>query len=363
MNSTINHTALSAEVLKRYFDGQMTEAEKNALEKQALEDPFLRDAMEGFQAHPGSFEAYYQKHLPVQTRFSKIYLLTGALLTIALVTLLVVKHQKTTPGELALTAMDSTQTEPLMTREVELLPTAIDTLHLATEDEQIKPEEVVEARSEIQKNIVYSDVVNEVPILIKEDDERMDDYVLEPEEHNLKVQELVPATYLFDLFVVDYRRISRKSTQITYTKYEFTGTSAEFENETSEQNADLLETQVDVSYWEYLDKAMASFANGNYKSALNRYETILTQYGDDFNALFYGGLCYYNLGNFNKALDSFDKILNTDLNAFKEEASWYKSKCLIKLGRKNEARQLLDEIIAGGGFYVQEAISQRKKLN
>ena len=162
--------------------------------------------------------------------------------------------------------------------------------------------------------------------------------------------------------MVDYRRIERKNTQITYTKYEFTGTSAEFENEFSEQNAELLETQVDISYWEYLVKAMESFSHGNYKSALNRYETILTQYTEDFNALFYGGLCYYNLGNFNKALNSFDRILQINLNAFKEEALWYKCKCLIKLGRKTEAKTLLDDIIAGDGFYTKDAMELRKKL-
>jgi tetratricopeptide (TPR) repeat protein len=358
----INHTDVNAELLKKYFDGQLSEAEKNALEKLALEDPFLKDAMEGYEAIPGSFDAYYAKHMPPRSRFSSAYLWTGALLTIVLVAVLAVLHHSPEPTNLAVTDTDSTSTDSIITREVEVLPTGIDTLDLTSDTEQIQLTEVVEARTEIQKTITYPEIQNDVPILIKEDDERSDDYELEPEEHNLTVQELVPATYLSDLFVVDYRRISRKSTQITYTKYEFTGTSAEFENENSEQNAELLETQVDISYWEYLIKAMESFSNGNYKSALNRYETILTQYNDDFNALFYGGLCYYNLGNFNKALDSFDKIISTNLNAFKEEAAWYKCKCLIKLGRKNEARDLLDEIIAGGGFYVQEAISQRMKL-
>ncbi|MBI3135653.1 MAG: CDC27 family protein [Bacteroidetes bacterium] len=362
MNSKISHTDINAGLLKKYYDGTLSEAEKNALEKRALDDPFLKDAMEGYESVPGSFEAFYTKHIPAKTRFSSIYLLIGSLITVALVSVLVLLHHNPAPTGIAVTDTDSTLTDSVITREVEVLPAAIDTLAVAADTEQIKLKEVVEARTEIQKTITYPEAHSDVPILIKENDERSDDYVLEPEEHNLKVQELVPATYLFELFVVDYRRITRVNTRIIYTKYEFTGTSAEYESEALEQHAELLETEVDVSYWEYLSKAMESFSNGNYKSALNRYETILTQYNDDFNALFYGGLCYYNLGNFNKALVAFDKILQTDLNAFKEEAAWYKSKCLIKLGRKSEARNLLDEIIAGGGFYVQDAITQRMKF-
>ena len=38
--------------LNRYFNGEMTGAEMHQLEKQALSDSFLKDAMEGYAENP-----------------------------------------------------------------------------------------------------------------------------------------------------------------------------------------------------------------------------------------------------------------------------------------------------------------------
>lgn len=363
MPSGIKHSDINAELIRKYYNGSLTEAEKNAIEKLALDDPFLKDALDGFDQDPGAFEAFYKNRLPAKTTGGSFQIVIGLALTAILVAILIVLHSKKEdilqPQTIASSDVSNIDTS---LHEIEILPTFIDTLSPAPETDQIRLEEIAQDREEIEKSILYDQVQTDVPILIKEEDLLADDYVLEPEEHNLEVQELVPATYLFGMFVVDYRRIKRENTQITYTKYELTGTSAEFENEHAEQNQDLQETTVEISYWEYLGKALEAFSNENYKSALNRFEIILSQYTEDFNALFYGGLCFYNLGNFNKALSRFDQIISIELNAFKEEAYWYKSKCLIKLGRKAEARDVLDFIIANGGFYVSEAIALRKKL-
>ncbi len=361
MNSTNNHIKITADLLKKYYGGELSEKEKNAVEKMALEDPFLKDAMDGYESDPGSFESFYNKRIKTKIYNSNLLLTIGTILTLGLVSILIVKYESG-QSEVNQNFISANTPDSIITKEVEVYNVEIDTLILADNAELILPHEIAEAHTEIEKNIDYSKTETEIPILIKEEFKLEEDYVIEPEEYNLEVQELVPATYLFDLFVVDYRRIERDKNEIIYTKYEFTGTAAEYESETHEQNAELLEQQVNVSYWEYLSKGMESFANGNYKSALNRFQIILEQYPDDFNGLFYGGLCYYNLGSFNKSLNNFDQILSTNLNAFKEEAAWYKTKCLVKLGRKNEAIVILNEIIAGGGFYIQDAMAAKKKL-
>lgn len=361
MNSTNNHIKITADQLKKYYGGELSEKEKNAVEKMAMEDPFLKDAMEGFESDPGSFESFYNKRIKTKIYNSNLLLTIGTVLTLGLVSILVVKYENKEPN-LSQNTISANTSDSIITKEVDVYNEEIDTLRIANQTELILPAEIADAHTEIEKNIDYPKKENEIPILIKEEFKLEEDYVIEPEEYNLEVQELVPATYLFDLFVVDYRRIERERTEITYTKYEFTGTAAEFESEAHEQRAELLEQQVNISYWEYLTKGMESFANGNYKSALNRFQIILEQYPEDFNALFYGGLCYYNLGSFNKSLNYFDQILSINLSAFKEESAWYKSKCLIKLGKKNEALVILNEIIAGGGFYVQDAIAAKKKL-
>ena len=43
-----NHKVYTAADFERYYSGQMSDAEMHALEKSALEDPFLADALEGY---------------------------------------------------------------------------------------------------------------------------------------------------------------------------------------------------------------------------------------------------------------------------------------------------------------------------
>ena len=50
-----NNTHYSAEYIRKYLDGELPDPEMQALEKAALEDPFLADAIEGLDGgrhHP-----------------------------------------------------------------------------------------------------------------------------------------------------------------------------------------------------------------------------------------------------------------------------------------------------------------------
>src|SRR5688572_8592837 len=47
MISDNNHITYSAEDIQRYWNGQLSPQEMHAMEKAALDDPFLADAMEG----------------------------------------------------------------------------------------------------------------------------------------------------------------------------------------------------------------------------------------------------------------------------------------------------------------------------
>lgn len=48
MDQLPNHSIYTASDFKRYYSGEMTEREMHALEKAAMEDPFLSDALEGY---------------------------------------------------------------------------------------------------------------------------------------------------------------------------------------------------------------------------------------------------------------------------------------------------------------------------
>lgn len=54
MSGKENYNSLQAEQIRRYLNGEMSASEMHALEKQALDDPFLADAIEGMQSQSPS---------------------------------------------------------------------------------------------------------------------------------------------------------------------------------------------------------------------------------------------------------------------------------------------------------------------
>ena len=63
MEEEKNNSHFTADYIRKYLDGQLTGPEMQALEKAALEDPFLADAIEGYQEslnHPVSFESHLE---------------------------------------------------------------------------------------------------------------------------------------------------------------------------------------------------------------------------------------------------------------------------------------------------------------
>jgi hypothetical protein len=60
MEEENNNRTYTAGDIRKYFDGKLSDPEMQAMEKAALEDPFLADAMEGYEEsrkHPVSFES------------------------------------------------------------------------------------------------------------------------------------------------------------------------------------------------------------------------------------------------------------------------------------------------------------------
>jgi hypothetical protein len=60
MQEEKNNNKYTTEFIRKYLDGELSDQDMQALEKAALEDPFLADAMEGFEEsrkHAISFEA------------------------------------------------------------------------------------------------------------------------------------------------------------------------------------------------------------------------------------------------------------------------------------------------------------------
>jgi len=108
-----------------------------------------------------------------------------------------------------------------------------------------------------------------------------------------------------------------------------------------------------------LRRGLAAFKDASYEPALGAFKQLIDLNPKDINSLFYSGMCYYWLNKPSRSIALFDQVLGMDNNAFAEEASWYKAEALQALGKREEAKALLEKISTENGFYAKEA---REKL-
>lgn len=362
----MNH--IDIEVLRRYYQNELSAAERNALEQKALDDPFLKEAMEGFDENPGSFDAFYRKHSDKlklkRGRFT--FVIAVSILALFFVVTTLLKQQETLPDENSeIAQLDTVKTfidEPVEeSTEYEVIREELETLNVIPPTEVISVEEIIEHQEKVVEN-QKNQTENNIILIDTTDVIDEEEFGYEDETWHRKGQNSAPTVYIYNMSVVDYRQIRRDRNEIGYKRYDLGGVPANVENNEDEDPTNLVEQEVAVPYYIYLKKSMYFFAKSSFKKSLNRYKTILEQYPEDLNALFYGGLAYYNLGKYENSISYFDQIFDSEYNTFSEEAYWYKAKSLIKLDRTKEATEVLNNIIAGGGFYTQDAITLKEKL-
>lgn len=388
---------LSREELEAYSSGQLSPEEMHALEERMAADPFSADAADGFAADPTAFaaldglQAQFQEQLAQAAPTSSSFWTTSKLLISGAVMLgagvgIYFLLQNPESSEIAEAQNTPNTVEEIdFTPEPELTIAEIDAAEPIAEEEQFTYEVALETQAPTTSTATSSSIshleLEDVNVTIVDYDTIAFDPVEEMEFIEQETVEEVEATtptkvvqsnvmiaYIIDLKVVDYSDFYK--TRIELYKLDYTH-SQRFEHvdaqyETSVQQAenredpDIITTY--VPYADFLESAMKKFNQNDFGAALKDYRTILKFFPNDANAHFYGGLCYFNLGKNNKAVEYFDKVLENRINTFDQEALWYKTLIYIKRGHKKKATDLLEQIIAENGFYAERAQEELEKL-
>lgn len=108
-------------------------------------------------------------------------------------------------------------------------------------------------------------------------------------------------------------------------------------------------------YLDFMDGVTSALARGDNRSALDGLYRVLDQYPDDVNAQFYAGLACYRSGLYLRARHWFDAAATNAVDSFAEEGHWYAAQCTVQLEGLEAARPALARIAAAGGFYAQQA--------
>jgi TolA-binding protein len=163
--------------------------------------------------------------------------------------------------------------------------------------------------------------------------------------------EMASEVMMVELKTVDYRIYRSKSEKLDPMNLT-SGTTADFEGKNLKSNTQDFESR---GYYDFLKETLKLFQKEEYVLASQNFESILSSYNDDINALFYGGLSYYYAKKYDKAISFFEKALNNRFSNFIEETQW--NLLLSYLANKNieSARLLRSEIVSKNGFYAKRA--------
>ncbi len=352
MNSNKQHSSnLSREQIHQYSSTR-DEQVKHDIEKQALENDFDADALEGWNALSAS--GYSMKKL--DTKFSKNY--SSLLWSIALIVPVLLigvfltnqASEKPIRGKIEKEQVNTS----IKVEETDLIiPTEIEAFVELPKKEQIAIKTIIndfnEQKNELNETNSQSNIqvnVDRLPISQMEPTDSKPTIIAKETAFGKEI-------YLHDMKLLDYRAY-RSKPAIETKQMILTGTPANIgETTTIEETTEW--KKVDIPYIEYIDKTMEIFSKGNNKKALARFQVILDTYPDDVNANFYAGLCYYNLKEFSSAISSFAKCNDTKFTNFNEEAEWYTAKSYLANGQKSEAKTLFTQIINGNGYYASQA--------
>lgn len=338
---------------------------KNAIEQKASADAFGEDALEGWEALGYDTSAMQSLDKKFSPKSNSGWYITGVALTIVIVSVLVFNSLNTTPTTTTTAQTDTTETIQPTSEEQEIildesdvfLPEPIEQMSNAPKAEQVNPEVIIDDFKEIEAIRIEEPPVPVATLpIIDIDLESAEDRKI------IRAHEWAKEIYLHDLKLVDYRNY-RSKPKIRTRQLTLTGTPASQETQfadSSDFEQDPTWRDVDVPYIDFIDKSMRIFGRGNYKKALLRYETVLKTYPADVNANFYAGVCLFNLGEHQLAIEHFDACVNGPYANFDEEAVWMKALSYEHLGRRNEARSLFKKIASEEGFYADQATQKLK---
>lgn len=328
-----------------YFN-RMSSREKQALEQQRLKDPFLSDALDGFEenvAALNSIKKLDKRYYSARNRLWRI----SSVVILSLSMVIVYLNTRTSS-----TVKTPVQSSKKYVQVERISKEKLHTLIVLPKEKELLPVRIQREFKAKDKGMMFRP--NEKPIFPSEEIVQLPLRSLKKvDRHTTKNRSnFAMETYVKDLKVLDYRyyrkRVRQDKTDL------LTGTPATQEaQDANETQKDFLE----ISYMNFLSGTLHDFNRGEYKAALVGFDQILSSYPDDVNALFYSALCLYNLKQFNLCEQRLRVIDLAKFDNFDEEQHWYLLLCYKALGKVQDFTDLKQEIIRSNGFYASKAAS------
>lgn len=107
------------------------------------------------------------------------------------------------------------------------------------------------------------------------------------------------------------------------------------------------------------NEAFDYYNNGDYARSLELFISVENKVVSNF----YSGICYFELKDYQQAVQSFDFVLRNQHNLFIEQAQWYISLTYLKLGDVQKAEAMLTKISGSESPFAFRSGEILKKLD
>lgn len=346
---------LTAEQLKAYAAGKLDPAAMHEVELHLEADPLLRDAADGFaEAGAVGGSEVMRRHRPQGSTPSWI---AWSLSAIVVVTAGIAIHYATRQAPRAslphptATQNTSTVTAPaeatIGSEEIRAAVEIPESLHIGHAPTEMHVRAARNDAASIPRDTTSHLTIDPVAPRRSGLPGAASSASPTPQRSHRPSFQLI---YLQDLKLIHPQEVYGSSPLVDGTT---TGVDARFTNAAERDQAQAQERR--MPYLHFMDQALEKFVHNDHKGCLEDLRIVLDRYPDDVNALFYAGLCCYNLGLNDRAERLLDRAAKHTYQVFNEEADWYHALALDRLGRKDEARSAMVRIMQAKGFYAAHA--------
>ncbi len=344
------------------------------------DDPFLRDAQEGWSQFPHAGSRWWKKRLSFSFfLFGKSWawmpaagkLAVGTFASVAIITVAAItipfSNNKTTEPQMVSQSQQQSQTTSNELSKNEVQEEGNETIDKKT---SVTMEDIEGARKTNSSTDLSSGEKQDDIIFASADDEDKNFDIPtgsanKPTRIETKCttigdtkegsyESALPFVWVDQYRILDYDALDTK--QEVPSKKEFEkGLDARFSNHSEEATVDESVVIDTIPYKTFVEGAIVKLKYGNYDEAEYQFKQLLVQSPKDENAIFYLGLCAFKKGDYSKALVYFSQAMNCSYKAFSADAQWYSARSLLLKGDKESAKVLLKKIAKEKGFYYRDA--------
>lgn len=104
-----------------------------------------------------------------------------------------------------------------------------------------------------------------------------------------------------------------------------------------------------------LQAALASYKDGDFKSAISKLEGLEKKYGIDEQVLFYRAVSELAVGKSQVAKGLFEQVITIPDNQSTVQSQWYLALCWLQMGEPENAKRFLVELADYPNKYQQSA--------